>query len=124
MSKEIKQEEKELVVELFLPPLPCKIDKSKLVKRFRIDRISKPRQKIYQLTEGGQAEKLGIKPGDIIIQYDGKKITTLESLRTVKSKTRNKKIKLVISRNGKALTFMIDPGPIGVYLATVYSTDG
>ncbi len=82
----------------------------------RIQQVTKEIAEVQQLdepkgaliagvSEGSPAEKAGIKPGDIILEFDGKKIKTMRNLpKIVASTDVGKNVKLKIWRNKKLLS--------------------
>jgi serine protease Do len=57
---------------------------------------------VSEVTKDGPAEKAGVKPGDIIMEFDGKQIQEMNSLpRYVAATTVGKKVKLKVLRDGK-----------------------
>ncbi len=59
---------------------------------------------IADVVKDSPADKAGIKPGDILIEFDGKKINKVEQLIQVVLKTEpNKKVKIKLLRNGKEI---------------------
>jgi len=79
----------------------------------RIQQVTKEIAEVQQLdepkgaliagvTEGSPAEKAGIKPGDIILEFDGKKIKTMRNLPKIVASTEvGKSVNLKIWRNKK-----------------------
>lgn len=64
--------------------------------------------RIASVTEGYPAEKVGLKPGDLIKQVDGRDVDTIAEFRSIMtSKKPGDKIKLVAERNGKKMTFEV-----------------
>lgn len=59
---------------------------------------------VSEVTKDGPAEKAGVKPGDIIMEFDGKQIQEMNSLpRYVASTPVGKKVKLKVLRDGKTV---------------------
>jgi len=57
---------------------------------------------INNVLEGSPAEKAGLKRGDIIVEFDGKEVVTVNDLQEIVAKTApKKKVKIKIIRNGK-----------------------
>jgi Subtilase family/PDZ domain len=78
--------------------------------------------RVARLQPKGQAAKLGLQPGDIIVSYNGEKITSQESMqRAVKGAEKREKIPVVIEREGKRLTREFAPGPLGVFPSIEYA---
>ena len=82
----------------------------------RIQQVTKEIAEVQQLdepkgaliagvSEGSPAEKAGIKPGDIILEFDGKKITTMRSLPKIVANTKvGKNVNVKIWRNKKLIS--------------------
>jgi phospholipase/carboxylesterase len=78
-----------------------------------------PRQlAILEVVAGSPGEKVGLKPGDIIISYNRRTITDNVSLREALSavKPGKKEVVLVIRREGKPMNIKLAPGRIGIRL--------
>ena len=78
--------------------------------------------KIKELNENGQAEKLGVLPGDILVSYNGVNVSDKERLLPLIKKNNNflvKKIPIVINRNNHVQIIFVNKGPIGVVLQLV-----
>lgn len=74
---------------------------------------------ITKLAEVGQAAEVGLEPGDVILRYNRKTITTNMSLReAIASVNPEKKgeVVMIIERAGERLRIKLRPGRIGVYL--------
>jgi WD40 repeat protein len=73
---------------------------------------------IKTVNPDSQGERLGLKPGDIVLSYDGKEI--LNTFRFISGRRDEREgegpRELVILREGQRLTFSIKPGLIGVVL--------
>lgn len=68
---------------------------------------------VSDVTENGPAEKAGIKRGDVIVSYNGKKIKDNEMLpRLVAATEIGKKVKIEIVRDGKTVTFDVTIGEL------------
>jgi serine protease Do len=58
---------------------------------------------VSQVTTGGGADNAGIKAGDVIIEFDGDKITSMEQLtQLIKQHAVGDKVSIRVIRNGKA----------------------
>lgn len=69
---------------------------------------------VNEVIEGQPASKAGLKEGDVITEFDGKKITSVPQLQQIVSETQlGKKVKLTVVRNkkGKTLTLKIEEMP-------------
>lgn len=57
---------------------------------------------VDSVVSGGAADKGGIKPGDVITKFDGKKIENVDQINTIRDEHKvGDKIEVVVSRNGK-----------------------
>ena len=57
---------------------------------------------VANVSAGGPASQAGIQVGDVIVEFDGKKVTTYKSFLTeLYSKEPGDKVELVINRNGQ-----------------------
>lgn len=64
---------------------------------------------IVSVTQGSPAEKAGIKENDIITEFDGKKVSTVEEINEIKAtKEEGDKVKVVIDRNGQEITLTLE----------------
>jgi hypothetical protein len=71
----------------------------------------------------GQADKLGIKADDVFLSYNDVKISNQLEMQAAKRKASDaelKKIKVVIERAGKELTFEMTPGALGIIPSVQY----
>lgn len=70
---------------------------------------------VWKVPANSLAYLLGLKPGDIIISYDGELITTITELYRAKSlaKGKNENVKITVLRNGEELTLEAKPEPLG-----------
>jgi len=75
---------------------------------------------VEQLVPRSQADSKGLKPGDVILMYDGKPIESLFDLHTAIEAAGGKAdIGLVIRRGEEKIDITLAPGRIGVSLKTV-----
>ena len=75
------------------------------------------------LQPDGQADKLGLKPGDRIVSYNGEKVADTQQMRAAKLKARQAgvtEIPLVFQRAGKPAEVKVKPGPLGVVPSIEY----
>jgi membrane-associated protease RseP (regulator of RpoE activity) len=72
-----------------------------------------------KLVPGGNGEKAGLKPDDVIVSYNGKAVKKTSDLRDAIAavKPGAKDVPMVIERQGKRLTLRLPPGRVGVYLS-------
>ncbi len=74
---------------------------------------------INAIIPDGQGEKIGLQPGDIIVSYDGKKVTNFQAL-IARAKNSGVKLRtLDIIRNGEKMGFQVSPGLIGILLEDI-----
>jgi serine protease Do len=60
---------------------------------------------VSSVVEGAPADKAGLKPGDVIVQFDGKKIARMEDLpRLVAETPVGREVSMVVVRDGKETT--------------------
>ena len=62
------------------------------------------------------AQKAGVLPNDILIQYDGKPVKTVKELNDLKAQVKGDSVEIAVMREGKELKFKIPAGSIGVFL--------
>jgi serine protease Do len=68
---------------------------------------------IANVTDAGPADKAGIKQGDVVLRFDGKDVTAMRSLpRMVAETPINKKVEVVVWRQGKEMTFQVVLGEL------------
>ena len=66
---------------------------------------------VTEVAENSPAEKAGLKPGDIIVEYNGKPVKNVAELRTMVALTPpGTKVKLVVVRKGKRKTLEVTIG--------------
>ena len=69
-------------------------------------------EKVYG---GSQAQRQMLREGDIIYKYSGKRTTKIkEFARMVKEQSDKDRIEMIVFRDGKARTFNLNGGPLGV----------
>lgn len=60
---------------------------------------------ISRVEEGSPADKAGLKPGDVVLEYNGQRVEGMEQFgRLVRETPSGREVKLTISRNGAAQT--------------------
>jgi len=63
---------------------------------------------VQDVTAFSPAEKAGLKTGDVVIKFDGQKVTTFNEVNTLKSKHKSgDKVSVTISRDGKEQTLTL-----------------
>lgn len=63
---------------------------------------------VQDVTAFSPAEKAGIKTGDVIVKFDGQKVTTFNEVNTIKSKHKSgDKVSVTINRDGKEQTLTL-----------------
>jgi serine protease Do len=68
---------------------------------------------VASVTEGGPSAAAGIKPGDVIVNFDGKPIATMRELPRVVAETDvGKAVKVEVVRGGEHLTFDVTLGEL------------
>jgi serine protease Do len=68
---------------------------------------------VANVTDGGPADKAGIKQGDVILTFDGKEVNEMRTLpRMVAETPINKKVPVLVSRQGKQMTFDVVLGEL------------
>lgn len=74
---------------------------------------------VDRLVPGGNGEKAGLEPDDVIVSYDGKAVKKPNDLRDAIAavKPDTKEVTLVVERSGERPTLRLPPGRIGVYLS-------
>ena len=76
--------------------------------------LLKRRVMIARLIPGGQAEQLGIRPGDFLDTYDGQEISQMADARRLADEPGSETRKLIVLRAGQPVLFTVRPGRIGV----------
>jgi serine protease Do len=68
---------------------------------------------VASVTEGGPAEKAGIKAGDVIIQFNGQKLDAMRQLPRIVAETPiGKEAPMVVIRDGKTITLDVKVGEL------------
>lgn len=67
--------------------------------------------KVAEVTEGGPAAEAGVKPGDTIISFDGRRITSFQSLiYSVQAKQPGDEVEMIVEREGEEVTLQLKVG--------------
>jgi len=75
-----------------------------------------PRLVVQDVVPESPADKAGILPKDIIVQYDGKLISTQKELNELRQQVQTDSVEVVIVRGGQEMRMMMPSGTLGVYL--------
>ena len=72
---------------------------------------------VRDVVPGGQAESVGLRPGDIILSYDGKTIGSPEDIRAAKSEVAEdqEEVVVVVRRGTEELGLIMKPGSVGIW---------
>jgi subtilisin family serine protease len=76
--------------------------------------LGKKQLRFTRLLAGGNADKAGIKAGDILLNANGKPVDNPANLQEILRKTRGDAIELLIERSGKQLSIRLAKGPPGI----------
>jgi putative serine protease PepD len=64
--------------------------------------------RILELTPGGAAEGVGLRPGDVIVSFDGRSISSSSELTgAVRQESSNTAVKIDVLRDGQKLVFYV-----------------
>jgi hypothetical protein len=81
--------------------------------------------KVLDILEESQAETLNLMPGDLVISYDGARISTANQLiKLVKSKPDSEVVDMTVLRDGRKVNLVLNGGRIGIRIKTVAVTSG
>ncbi|MFH1930222.1 MAG: PDZ domain-containing protein [Pseudomonadota bacterium] len=98
------------VIGAYIKRYPRELEDGKIIRRGVVDIVI-----VEKVHQGTQAETIGLKEGDIIVEYDGEKITRPQHLaEVVKKKSNMDKVCLIIIRDCKVRRFALKGGPIGI----------
>jgi hypothetical protein len=71
--------------------------------------------RITSVTPGSQAARIGLQVGDLMVEYNGEKITSWEDVGRIRRKYRDSDdVTMLIDRNGQLQTFNLKGGQIGI----------
>jgi len=82
---------------------------------------------ITDVEKGSPAEKAGIKPLDVILEYDGKKVKNIQDFWMMKEETKpGKRVKILLWRKSRKITIHVKIGKVGpeFYGGPAISSDG
>ena len=100
------------------PLLLGKLSAQIAIKRIKTPEIFEGNRGLFirSVVKDSQAEIVGLKGGDVIIEYAGKGISSEKDLDDAKEKTKSKKeISLIVIRDDERKEFKLKPGTIGVH---------
>ena len=93
---------------------------SEPVKRAPIQKVFVTVPQVRKIIEGSQAEYLDIREKDMIVEYDGVPIGTIQELvAETKKRTEYEQIEMIILREGEPLRIVLSGGFIGVRISTI-----
>ena len=71
---------------------------------------------VRDVVPGSQAESVGMRPGDVILSYDGKPIGSPEDIRAAKSEVAEDQPEIVVTirRGAEELELIMKPGSVGI----------
>ena len=107
-----------IVLLMFLSYVACPDDMLTRIKAE--EKPSQLQSEIALVVPNSQASKVGLQVKDVLVSYNGYKITTLESFDNAQSvcfRQKNENIPLVIDRQGRKLKFVVKYGKLGVTIA-------
>jgi S1-C subfamily serine protease len=80
---------------------------------------------VVRLAPGGQAERLGLKPGDVLLRYDGRPVAQAHLFLQSRQAEGSPPRPLAVQRKDRTLTVEVPPGPLGMEVNdTVMPTAG
>jgi len=72
---------------------------------------------VQKVLESSPAQEIGLQPGDVILDYDGRRVFSNRDIRTARAKGEaGDPVPLRVERNGEVLELEIPRGPLGVHL--------
>jgi hypothetical protein len=97
-------------IQAYVKKYPRDVGKKARIKKGFVETVV-----VDKVFKGSQAHAIGLHKGDILFKYDGEEITSSKLFKeAVKSKSKKKKIELVIIRKAKKMRFIIKGGSIGI----------
>ncbi len=92
---------------------------------FEFGRSTPVRLIVSGVTRGSQAESAGIRPGDLILRYDGRTIASATDMSRAVGDARGKpRVELVVARRGAEEAFSLRPGEIGIQVVLAMPEGG
>jgi hypothetical protein len=82
--------------------------------------VAAPSVRIASVQEGSNAARHGVREGDWLESYDGRRIDRLEDLRAAIDGARaagKERVEVVVHRGGESVPLSLEPGPMGVQIA-------
>lgn len=77
-----------------------------------------PNVSVMDIVPGSQGESAGIQKGDVVLDYDGVRISDSQQLiQEVKSKESKQNVEVTVMRNNTPMTFVLKGGVIGINIA-------
>jgi serine/threonine protein kinase/tetratricopeptide (TPR) repeat protein len=89
------------------------VDKVRFSLRLRLG-LEQAEVTVTEVVPGSQAQRLGLRKGDVIIRYGGERITSTEQILKLTAHSQGTEIKLEALRDGKPVTFTVAQGNLGV----------
>jgi membrane-associated protease RseP (regulator of RpoE activity) len=85
--------------------------------------IGRPnRARVHDLLERAPAREAGLKPGDVIVSYDGRRIFTVSELRRATTEGQaGAPVEVRLERNGEEIRLFVPRGPLGARLVPARS---
>jgi hypothetical protein len=84
------------------------------------DELSQLQTEIVLVAPNSQASNVGLQVKDVLVSYNGQKITTIGSLDNAQSvcfQQKNENITLVVERQGRKVEFVVKYGKLGIVIA-------
>lgn len=94
--------------------LPLRINKEVIKKKF-VNVV-----RVQSVVDGSQAQTLDLWEGDLIIEYDGVKISSTQGLiKEVKKKSHKEQVEMIVVRGHEPVRFVLNGGFIGVRIKNI-----
>jgi type II secretory pathway component GspD/PulD (secretin) len=98
---------------------PVPVPEGVSVKPFQAPESAKV-VKVLKINDDTQAETLDIQVGDLVVEYDGARIQSAQELvQSVKKKSPDDTVEMVLVRNGDPVRVLLNGGLIGINIRTV-----